>query len=103
MVVKQADIFGGSKEIKKKKPNKPALVIRNETIKQKIQKLYNLYEQLYELQNISILEPREVVIKNNIICYPEDRQAEPLQTRKLTLFDIDEKIRIMEKTINEWT
>lgn len=102
MGIKQADIFGGCIEIKKKiaaptkKPKKT-----NEVLKQKINILYELYEQLYKKQNIGILEQRDVIVKNNIIVYPEDKQAEPINIIKLTIYDIDERIKIMRQTLQD--
>lgn len=68
-------------------------------LRQKIELLYKLYEELYNRQNISILEPRDVVIKGNIIIYPEDRQAEPIELINLTIYDIDERIAKMKKAL----
>lgn len=101
MVLKQVNIFGECKEIVKKTSNKEKCAKKNNfyKIKQKIELLYELYEELYKRQNISILEPRDVIIKGNIIIYPEDRQAEPVELINLTLYDIDEKIDKMKKVL----
>lgn len=101
MVLKQVNIFGECKEIVKKTGNKEkhAKKINFYKIRQKIELLYKLYEELYNRQNISILEPRDVIIKGNIIIYPEDRQAEPVELINLTLYDIDEKIEKMKKVL----
>lgn len=99
MVLKQADIFGGYRLIVNKDNKKPPPPKKtaNSILKQKIKLLYRMYESLYRKQNISILEPREVIIKNGIISYPEERQAEPIELIDLTLEDIDKRIDIMKE------
>lgn len=101
MVVRQAGIFGEYKQVVIKKKSTPKKR-KNEELKQKINILYNLYQQLYEKQNISLLEPREVIIKGDIIVYPQDRQAEPIEIIKMNVLDdIDKRIEVMEKTVSE--
>lgn len=102
MELKQVNIFGEYDNLKviKKNDTKIKKVIKeNENLKQKIKILYKMYEQLYEKQNISILEPRDIIIRNNIVIYPEDRQAEPIDTITLGIYEIDERIEIMKKTL----
>jgi hypothetical protein len=98
MELKQAGIFGeyylvGKKKKSKKNDNK------NVELKQKLQLLYDLYERLYEQQNIDPLEYRDIIIKGNIIVYPEERQAEPIDSIKLTTYDIDKRISIMQEAV----
>lgn len=98
MELKQAGIFGeyyliGKKKKSKKNNNK------NAELKQKLQLLYDLYERLYEQQNIAPLEYRDVIIKGNIMIYPEERQAEPIDSIKLTIYDIDKRISIMQEAV----
>jgi len=97
--VKQADLYGGYKLIVKKEKKPKKLPAKN-VLKEKIEMLYALYEELYELQEIKILEPREVIIKGNILIYPQDRQAEPKELIKLTIYDIDKRIEKMKETLN---
>ena len=97
----QINIFGKSqkviqknnKEYKPKKLNK-----KNETLKQKLKILYTLYDKLYKLQNINLLEQREIIKKGDIIVYVEDRQAEPVETKKMNVLnDIDKRIEITQE------
>lgn len=100
MVLKQVDIFGEYKEIVKKTTKQKTRKKTNfYKFREKIELLYKLYEELYNRQNISILEPRDVIIKGNIIVYPEDKQAEPVELINLTIYDIDKRIEIMKKTL----
>ena len=98
MGFKQADIFGGYKEIKKKTAA-PIKKRANDSLKQKINILYEMYEELYRKQNIGLLEQRDAVIKNNVIAYPEDKQAEPINIIKLSIYDIDERINAMRQAL----
>lgn len=100
MVLKQASIFGEYKEIVIKKKSTPKKR-KNEELKQKINILYNLYQQLYEKQNISLLESKEIIINKNIIAYPEERQAEPLELITMNILDdIDKRINKMKEILN---
>lgn len=98
----QATIFGECREVIKKdnpekKPKK--LSKKNQIFKQKLEKLYNIYDKLYEMQNISILEQREVIVKKNLVIYPDERQAEPIESIKLDIENnIDKKLEIAEQT-----
>lgn len=98
----QIDIYGNKKILKKKKNKKVSISDQKELIlKNKIKFLYKMYEQLYESLNIDLMEQREVVIKNNIIAYVEDRQAEPLELINLTLCEnIDYKINKTKEILN---
>lgn len=98
MGLKQADIFGGHKEIKKKTAT-PTKKKENKLLKQKIDILYAMYEELYRKQNIGLLEQRDAIIKNNIIAYPEEKQAEPINIIKLSIYDIDERIKVMRQAL----
>lgn len=103
MELKQVNIFGeyvNLKVIKKNDTKIKKVIKKNENLKQKIRILYKMYEQLYEKQNISLLEPRDVIIRNNIIIYPEDRQAEPIDTISLGIYDIDKRILIMKEILS---
>lgn len=106
MEVYQVDIFGkyqkvitkDSKEYKPKKLNK-----KNRILKEKLKILYGLYEELYKKQEISILEYREVIMKDNLIIYPEDRQAEPKKIINLNVLDdIDKRIEETQKEIEKY-
>lgn len=103
MELKQVNIFGeyvNLKVIKKNDTKIKKVVKKNENLKQKIRILYKMYEQLYEKQNISLLEPRDVIIRNNIIIYPEDRQAEPIDIISLGIYDIDKRILRMKEILS---
>jgi hypothetical protein len=100
MGLKQADIFGGHKEIKKKTAT-PTKKKVNKLLKQKIDILYAMYEELYRKQNIGLLEQRDAIIKNNIIAYPEEKQAEPTNIIKLSIYDIDERIKVMRQALRD--
>ena len=97
----QIDIYG-NKKVLKKKNKKVSISDQKELIlKNKIKFLYKMYEQLYESLNIDLMEQREVVIKNNIIAYVEDRQAEPLELINLALCEnIDYKINKTKEILN---
>lgn len=100
MVLRQASIFGDYKVVIKHNKKKSTKREKNKELKAKINLLYSLYEQLYETLNISVLEQREVIIKHNIVAYPEDRQAEPMEIINMnTIDDIDERIKVMKDTL----
>lgn len=99
MGFKQADIFGGHKEIKKKTAV-PKKKKENKLLKQKIDILYRMYEELYKKQNIGLLEQRDAIIKNNIIAYPEEKLAEPIEIINLSIYDIDKRIEKMKEVLN---
>lgn len=94
-------IFGECKPVVGKhtpeyKPRK--LSKKNRELKQKLETLYDLYYKLYELQNISILEQREIIRKGDIIVYVEDRQAEPIEISNMNVLDdIDKRIKITQE------
>ena len=98
--LKQVNIYGELIEIacKSKSVQKP----RNQKLKQKIDKLYALYENLFKKQDVNILELREVIVKDDILIYPEDRQAEPVCMIELTIEDIDKRIEIMSKFMEKY-
>ena len=101
MVLRQASIFGDYKVVIKHNKKKSTKREKNKELKAKINLLYSLYEQLYETLNISVLEQREVIIKHNIVAYPEDRQAEPMEIINMnTIDDIDERIKVMKDTLS---
>ena len=95
MELKQASIFGNYIKIGRKKRNTP----RNKDpgLKDKIRLLYGMYEKLYEQQNVKLFEIRDFIIKNNIAIYPDDRQAEPIELQRYTIYDIDERIKRMRE------
>ena len=101
MELYQATIFGERREVIKKdnpeyKPKK--LSKKNKILKQKLKILYDLYERLYNLQNVSILEQREVILKKDLVIYPDERQAEPIETVQLNIENhIDKKIEVAQK------
>ena len=105
MELYQATIFGERREVIKKdnpeyRPKK--LSKKNQIFKQKLEKLYNIYSKLYEMQNISILEQREVILKKDLVIYPDERQAEPIKTVKLDIENnIDKKLEIAEQTYKQ--
>ena len=101
MELYQANIFGGKEEVIEKhnpeyKPKK--LSKKDQILKQKIKILYDLYERLYNSQNISILEQREVILKKDLVIYPDERQAEPIETVQLNIENhIDKKIEVAQE------
>lgn len=100
MELKQANIYGGyTIVVAKKQPKNVPKKIKT-YLKYKIKILYDMYEQLYEKQNISLLDNRDAIIKGNIISYPEERQAEPLELINLNIYDIDERIKKMKEVLN---
>ncbi len=99
MELKQADVFGGYKLVEKR--HKPKKLVKNQEVKEKIKLLYELYEKLYDKQNIDLFEQRDIIIKGNIICYPNDRQAEPAELTVLSIEEVDKKIQVMKKTLND--
>ena len=107
MELKQINIYGecefvNEKVVAKNAPRCKKVVAKNAKLKNKIKILYRLYEQLYEQQNISFLDNRTVIIKNNIIAYPDERQAEPIELIKLNIIDdIDKRIKKMEQILND--
>ena len=108
MELYQANIFGGSQKviIKDRAPIKPKkLNKKNRILKEKLKTLHTLYEKIYELQNIGLLEQREIIIKKDLIIYPDEKQAEPIETIQMNLLsDIDKRIEITkEKLIKELT
>lgn len=102
MELKQASIFGEYKQVGKKinKKNVPKKNKINLELKQKIEILYNMYEQLYEKQNINLLDSRDIIIKENIISYPEERQSEPIDIISLGIYDIDKRIIRMKEVLS---
>lgn len=108
MELYQANIFGGSQKVivKDSPPIKPKkLNKKNRILKAKLKTLHTLYEKIYELQNIGLLEQREVIVKKDLIIYPDEKQAEPIETIQMNLLsDIDKRIEITkEKLIMELT
>lgn len=100
MVLRQASIFGDYKVVIKHNKKKSTKKEKNKKLKAKLSLLYSLYEQLYETLGIDILEQKELIIKNNIVAYPQDRQAEPMEIVHMnTLDDIDKRIEVMEDTL----
>ena len=106
MELYQATIFGDCRKVIEKhnpeyKPKK--LSKKNRELKQKVETLYDLYYKLYELQNISILEQREIIRKGDIIVYVEDRQAEPIEISNMNVLDdIDKRIEITKEIYKEY-
>lgn len=100
MVLRQASIFGDYKVVIKHNKKKSTKKEKNKELKAKLSLLYILYEQLYDTLGIDILEQKELIIKNNIVAYPQDRQAEPMEIINMnTLDDIDKRIEAMEDTL----
>lgn len=101
MGTKQASLFGGYIETKRKSVKPKPKKIRTEELKSKIQSLYNMYEELYKRQGIDIIEARDYIIKGNVAIYPEERQAEPISIVNLTIRDIDKRLEEMEKALQK--
>ena len=100
MVLRQASIFGDYKVVIKHNKKKSTKKEKNKKLKAKLSLLYSLYEQLYETLGIDILEQKELIIKNNIVAYPQDRQAEPMEIINMNILDdIDKRIEVMEDTL----
>lgn len=100
MALRQASIFGDYKDVIKNNKKKSTKKEKNKELKKKLNILYCLYQQLYETLNIELLDQREVIIKNNIVAYPEDRQAEPMEIINMNILDdIDKRIEVMEDTL----
>ena len=102
MELKQSNIYGEQILIvnKNNKSVKPKTKDKNKILKNKIKILYKMYEELYEKQNISLLDNREIIVKGNIVSYPEERQAEPSDIKNLTIKDIDKRILRMKEILN---
>ena len=103
MELKQASIFGEYKQVVKKynKNNKKSVPTKTKELKEKITILYNLYQLLYEKLNIDCLEQREIIIKQNIIIYPDEQQAEPIEITNMNILDdIDKRINKMKEILN---
>lgn len=88
----QLTIFGGSVEIAEGKPRQ----LRQEPQKrvtplEKLVLIHKLYEQIYNYLDINPFTQEERIQKGYLIAYPEDRQAEVINTWYLTL---DERIEI---------
>lgn len=100
MELYQATIFGERRQVIKKdnpeyKPKK--LSKKNQILKRKLKILYEIYERLYNLQNVSILEQREVIVKKDLVIYPDERQAEPIETVNMNILnDIDKRIEVAQ-------
>lgn len=106
MELKQTSIFGGyevlkvgAKAVTRKKQTK--LNSKNKILKIKIKILYDLYEQLFKKFNISFLEQREIIVKGGIVIYPDERQAEPIESIDLKIEDIDKRIELTKNAIQE--
>lgn len=97
---KQASIFGGCIEARLKSAKREQKKIASKDLSEKIKTLYRMYEKLYEKQEI-YLEARDCIVKNNIVIYPEDRQAEPISIINLTINEIDTRIEQMAKALQE--
>ena len=98
----QVSIFGEYEQVieKDNKEYKPRKLSKKDRIlQQKIKKLYDIYEKLYKAQNISILEQREVIMKEGLIIYPDEQQAEPIETAQMTIKDIDKKISVAQEKL----
>ena len=106
MELYQATIFGDCQKVIEKhnpehKPKK--LSKKNRELKQKLEILYDLYYKLYELQNISILEQREIIKKGDIIVHVEDRQAEPIEIGNMNVLDdIDKRIEATQERLKDY-
>lgn len=102
MELYQLDIFGQKKKIKGcAKRGSPR--IKNKDLKAKIHTLYSLYFRLYKTQNIPILDTREIIMRKNLIVYPDEMQAEPKETLEMNLLDdIDKRIAITEKEVEKY-
>ena len=102
MVLKQANIFGEYKVVIKNNKKKSTKREKNKELKTKLKILYELYQKLYEKLDINLLEQKEIIIKKNIIVYPEDRQAEPMEIINMNILDdIDERIKVMQETVEK--
>ena len=92
----QVDIFGNKVPVKSKTQTKKKKLKKTE-FKKKINILYDLDEQLYNKYDINLLEQREIIIKQDVIIYPQDRQAEPKDIINLTIYDLDKRIERMKE------
>lgn len=100
MVLRQATLFGEAKAVGIKTPAKPKRK-KQQTTKNKIDILYSLYEKLFYKSDVWLLTAKEAVIKDNIIYYVDERQAEPIGMSELTICDIDKRILIMKGVLGE--
>lgn len=102
MGLKQVNLFGEQILIinKNNKSVKSKIKDKNKTLKNKIEILYKMYEELYEKQNINLLDNREIIMKGNIISYPEERQSEPIDIINLGIYDIDKRILRMKEILS---
>ena len=104
MELYQVSVFGEKKVIKENNKKSKRNQNKNTTLKQKLKSLYKLYYLIYETQNINLLEQREVIIKGDLIIYPQDNQAEPLSSINMNVLDdIDKRIEIAEEKYKELT
>ena len=105
-MVLQLNIFGGvSRTVKSSKitPYKPP---KRVAPLEKLVLIHKLYEQIYNYLDINPFTQEERIQKGYLIAYPEDRQAEVINTWYLTL---DERIEIhkivlekLEKKRQKW-
>ena len=101
MGIYQISIFGEKKEITKSLNTHlitKKLNLKGKAFKKKIQKLHKIYDKIFEILNISLLEQREVIMEKGLIIYPDEQQAEPIETIKMNLLnDIDKRIEKAEE------
>ena len=98
MVLQQLDIFGNAKNIPTKKNVKSSKNRDDILLSQKLQKLDNIYTQIYDSLDISIFEQSEIIYySKTIVAYPTERQAEVMDTQLLA---IDDRIKINEEWLN---
>ena len=99
MVLQQLDIFGSAKDIPTNKKNVKSSKNRDDILlSQKLQKLDNIYTQIYDSLDISIFEQSEIIhYSKTIVAYPTERQAEVMGTQLLA---IDDRIKINEEWLN---
>lgn len=90
-MVLQLNIFGGVSRTCKSVKVTPYKPPKRVAPLEKLVLLHKLYEQIYNYLNINPFTQDERIQKGYLIAYPEDRQAEVINTWYLTL---DERIEI---------
>lgn len=100
MELRQATLFGEAEAVGEKTTAKPKRQ-KSQDIHNKISILYNLYEKLFYKSDVWLMTTKEAVIKDNIIYYVDERQAEPIGMSELTINDIDQRIKIMSELLQK--
>lgn len=100
MELGQVTVFGEVKPVGKP-PSAKTKRQKSQEIKNKISILYNLYEKLFYKSDVWLMTTKEAVIKDNIIYYVDERQAEPIGMSELTINDINQRIKIMSELLQK--